>query len=112
MATEGFLGFYIETRDYDATAAFWTALGYENVFTTDHSSGQFTHPAGGPYLFINEVPTGELMTHPILKVADHTKFAPKGIVNVTSAFEASHWGTMEAIAKDPDGRDIALSCPQ
>jgi peptide chain release factor 1 len=59
----------------------WTALGYENVFTTDHNSGQFTHPAGGPYLFVNELPTGELTTHPILKVADHTKFAPNGNVN-------------------------------
>lgn len=105
------MGFYIETRDYAATGAFWKALGYENVFTTDHNSGQFTHPAGGPYLFINEVAEGELATHPILKVADHANFAPKG-VQVSRPFEASHWGTMEAIARDPDGREIALSAPQ
>ncbi len=27
MSTEGFLGFYTETRNYGATAAFWKSLG-------------------------------------------------------------------------------------
>ena len=62
MATEGFEGFYVETRNYGATAAFWASLGFKNVFETDHGSGQWLHPAGGPYVFINEQHDADLET--------------------------------------------------
>ena len=77
VATDGIVGFYMETTNFGATAAFWTSLGYNKEFETDHSSGQFTHPNGGPYLFIAERPGPELETHPILWVADSTSFAPE-----------------------------------
>ena len=59
MATEGFEGFYVETRNYGATAAFWSSLGFEKQFETDHGSGQWEHPLGGPYVFINEQLDGD-----------------------------------------------------
>ena len=34
MSTDGFAGFYIETRNYCATAAFWRSMGFELVFET------------------------------------------------------------------------------
>ena len=54
MATEGIQGLHVETRNYGATAAFWASLGFENTFETDHGSGHWVHPAGGPYVFIRE----------------------------------------------------------
>lgn len=113
MATEGFLGYYVETRDYEATAAFWKSLGYVNVFETDHASGQWIHPAGGPYVFIAEHADGELKTHPILSVADSASFAPKAqTLNFDRAFEPQHWGVVEAMILDPDGREVSLQAPQ
>ena len=46
MATDGIEGLYVETRNYGATAAFWSSLGFKSVFETDHSSGHWVHPAG------------------------------------------------------------------
>ena len=113
MPTEGFLGYYVETRDYAATAAFWKSLGYENVFETDHESGQWIHPAGGPYVFIAEQHDRDLTTHPILKVLDSAEFAPKAtMLNFDRAFEAQHWGVVEAMILDPDGREVSLQAPQ
>lgn len=60
MATDGFAGSYIETRNYGATAAFWKSLGFQSMFETDHGSGQWVHPSGGPYVFIAETHEGEL----------------------------------------------------
>lgn len=76
MATEGFVGYYVETRNYGATAAFWASMGFKNVFETDHRSGQWQHPAGGPYVFINEQQENDLGTHPVLRVADSTAIEP------------------------------------
>lgn len=111
MATDGFEGFYVETRNYGATAAFWASLGFENQFETDHGSGQWQHPTGGPYVFINEQQEGELGTHPILRVADSTTFAPSRKADFAQPFEPRHWGVVEAVIRDPDGRAISLQAP-
>lgn len=110
MATQGFQGFYVETRSYTSTAAFWAALGFEEVFATDHGSGQWVHPSGGPYVFIAEQHDGELTTHPILSVADSTAFPTDGL-HVARPFEPQHWGVTEAMLHDPDGRDVSLQAP-
>ena len=41
MATDGFVGFYIETRNYGSTASFWRSLGFQNQFEpiTDQANG-------------------------------------------------------------------------
>lgn len=111
MATEGFQGFYVETRNYGATAAHWASLGFTNVFETDHGSGQWEHPAGGPYVFTNEQHVGELELHPILKVADANEFRPDRTPDFVQQFTPTHWGVVEAILRDPDGRNVSLQAP-
>lgn len=111
MATEGFEGFYVETRNYGATAAFWASLGFDNVFETDHGSGQWRHAAGGPYVFINEQHDRELETHPILRVADATAFRPRRPPEFAEPFTPQHWGVVEALVRDPDGRNVSLQAP-
>lgn len=111
MTTEGFEGFYVETRNYGATAAFWGSLGFKSVFETGHGSGQFEHPAGGPYVFINEQLGAELEMHPILRVADSTAFAPERPVDFAQRFTLEHWGVVEALIRDPDGRQVSLQAP-
>ena len=110
MATDGIVGFYMETTNFGATAAFWVSLGYKKEFETDHSSGQFTHPNGGPYLFIAERPGPELETHPILWVADSTSFDP-GARGVREAVHARALGVVEATVLDPDARAVSLQAP-
>jgi hypothetical protein len=111
VATEGFEGLYVETRNYGATAAFWSSLGFESAFETGHGSGQWVHPAGGPYVFINEQHEAELSTHPILAVADAAAFAPRRPVEFVRPFTAEHWGVLEALISDPDGRPVSLQAP-
>jgi hypothetical protein len=113
MSTEGMLGLYVETRSYAATASFWSSLGYANVFETDHGSGQWRHPSGGPYVFIAERPdpSVELTTHPILGVGDATAFHPAPEPPYLRRFEPQHWGVVEALVADPDGRPVSLQAP-
>lgn len=116
MSTEGIIGLYIETHDYAASAALWAALGFEAVFETDHASGQWVHPAGGPYVFIAEQPTGSaLTTHPILGVADAEAFvaatADEAAVRYLRPFTPQHWGVTEALLGHPDGREVSLQAP-
>jgi hypothetical protein len=111
VATEGFEGFYVEPRNYGATAAFWTSLGFKNTFETDHGSGQWEHPIGGPYVFINEQHDRELETYPILRVADSTVFAPDRAADFAQPFTPQHWGVVEALVRDPDGRNVSLQAP-
>lgn len=112
MATEGFQCFYMETRDYSATAAFWASMGFEVVFETDHNSGQWAHPGGGPYVFVNQQNDDRVLeTHPILGVADSTGFVPDLKPEFARQFTPQHWAVTEAIIRDPDGRDVSLQAP-
>jgi hypothetical protein len=111
VATEGFIGFYIQTRNYGATAAFWHSLGFEKTFETDHGSGQWQHPTGGPYVFIDEQQDQDLETHPILGVHDAAAFAPQRLPDFAKPFTAEHWGMLEAVIRDPDGRPVSLQAP-
>jgi len=111
VATEGFVGLYVETRNYGATGAFWSSLGFTQAFETGHGSGQWEHPAGGPYVFINERHDAELRTYPILGVADANAFAPDRPADYAEPFTPQHWGKMEALVRDPDDRLVALQAP-
>lgn len=108
MTTEGIIGLYIETRNYGATAAFWNALGYAPDFETDHNSGQWRHPSGGPYLFIAERADGELALQPVVAVNDSTTFTPPRADLVVRDFEPQHWGVVEALLRDPDGGTVSV----
>ena len=111
MATNGFEGLYVATRNYGASAAFWSSLGFDKVFETGHGSGQWQHPAGGPYVFINEELEGEPEMRPILSVADASAFEPTRTPDFAQPFVAQHWGVMEAVIRDPDGRHVHLQAP-
>jgi hypothetical protein len=111
VATEGCIGIYIQTRNYGATAAFWKSLGYESAFETDHGSGQWQHPGGGPYLFIDEQPTDALAMHLILGVKDAAAFSPDRPADFAKPFTPEHWGMLEAVVLDPDGRHVSLQAP-
>jgi hypothetical protein len=111
MATEGIQGFYIGTRNYGATAALWSSLGFKNIVETDHGSGRWEHPSGGPYVWISETHEQELAVGPILRVADSTTFAPERAPQFAQPFTPQHWGVMEALIVDPDGRNISLEAP-
>jgi len=111
MATEGIEGFVVHTRNYGATASFWASLGFKNVFETDHGSGTWEHPAGGPFVFIQEQHDTELHWTPILKVADSSSFAPERPMTFEESFHPEHWGVMAAVIVDPDGRRVGLQAP-
>jgi hypothetical protein len=111
VATDGFVGFYVETRNYGATAAFWASLGFRNAFETGHGSGQWEHPTGGPYVFIAEQQDAPLETHPIVWVSDSQSFAPDRAPDFAKPFTAEHWGVVEALVRDPDGRSVSLQGP-
>ena len=112
MATEGMIGLYLETRSYTQASAFWEALGYRSVFDTDHGSGQWVHPSGGPYVFLAEQHDREVLEwHPILGVADAGAFEAGASVEVVRPFEPQHWGVTEAMVRDPDGRGVSLQAP-
>ena len=111
MATNGFVGFYVDTRNYGATAAFWASLGFRSTFETGHGSGQWEHPAGGPYVFINEQQDAPLETHPVLWVNDSESFAPDRAPDYEMPFTPQHWGMMQALVRDPDGRSVSLQAP-
>jgi hypothetical protein len=108
MATEGIEGLVVETRNYGATAAFWASLGFENTFESEDGSGQWVHPGGGPYVLIVERHDAEPEFHPVLRVADAAGFAPGRDLEFVQPFTAQHWGVLQALARDPDGRTVSL----
>ena len=111
MASEGIQGLNVETRNYGATAAFWASLGYKSTFETGHGSGQWVHPAGGPYVFIREQHDRDLVIRPVVRVPDAAAFAPGREPDFAQVFTARHWGVAEALIRDPDGRTVILEAP-
>jgi len=60
---------------YGATGAFWSSLGYENTFETDHGSG-FNGSTRRRSVCLHRRAAGEpLETHPIIGVSDSLSFA-------------------------------------
>ena len=112
MASNGIAGLIIETHNWGKTVAFWTGLGYEVDFETDHNSGQLSHPAGGPWLFVAEVPadhTPELQ--PIVHIDDARAFEPPAAGRVDRPFVEQHWDVQEMLLLDPDERHVSVQAP-
>lgn len=108
-ATKGIEGLLIETHNWGKTVAFWKSLGYELEFETDHRSGRLRHPAGGPWLFIAERPPEHaLQIVPGLTVESAEAFAPPTSGTVKRPFVKEHWGALQMLLGDPDGREIAI----
>jgi hypothetical protein len=112
VSTRGVEGIYIETTNWGATVAMWQALGYVLEFETDHHSGQLRHPSGGPYLFVAERgDASALEQHVILGVDDSAAFVAPSSAALAQGFEPRHWGVVEALLRDPDGRHVSLQAP-
>lgn len=112
MTTRGIKGILIETHDWGKTVAFWTALGYVLEFETDHHSGQLRHPSGGPYLFVAERAEGTpLKLQVSLGVDDPRQFTPPPSGRVVHEFEVQHWGDLQMMLADPDGRELSVNAP-
>jgi hypothetical protein len=47
----------------------------------------------------------------VLRVADSTAFAPERTPDFAVPFTPQHWGVVEALIRDPDGRQISLQAP-
>jgi hypothetical protein len=112
MTNRGIEGILIETHNWGKSVAFWKALGFEMEFETDHHSGQLRHPGGGPYIFIAERPEGhELQVVLGLGVEDARAFTPPSSGTVTQPFAPQHWGVLQMLLADPDGRVVGVEAP-
>lgn len=111
MTTAGIEAVYLETHNWGKSVKFFTSLGYELEFATDHNSG-LLRSAQGPYLFVAEVPAGEPTgMQAVLKVPAEDSVPADAIVEVVSPFEDTHFGTREMTVRDPDGRHWILQAP-
>jgi hypothetical protein len=112
MTTKGIDTILIETHNWGKSVAFWKSLGYEIEFETDHHSGRLRHPAGGPSLFIAERPAGHaLQVVPGLSVENAARFEPPTSGKVQKPFTEEHWGVLQMLVLDPDGREVAIEAP-
>lgn len=109
MTTKGIEGLLIETHNWGKTVAFWKSLGYELEFETDHHSGRLRHPAGGPWLFIAERPPEHVLTIvPGLTVESAEAFTAPVSGSIKRPFVQEHWGAMQMLLADPDGREVSI----
>ncbi len=112
MTTKGIDVLLLETHNFGKSVAFWKGLGYELDFETDHHSGQLRHPSGGPRLFIAERPPEHVLKIvPGLSVESPAAFVPPTSGTVQRPFIEEHWGAMQMLLADPDGREVAIEGP-
>jgi hypothetical protein len=112
MQTDGIEGLFIETHNWGKTVAFWQGLGYALEFETGENWGRLLHPRGGPYLFVAERPSDQvLQVAPVIAVAEAARFTPPRAGAVVRPFEAQHWQVLEMLLADPDGRQLSVQAP-
>jgi hypothetical protein len=112
METEGIDGLLVETHNWGKTVAFWQGLGFKLEFETDHHSGRLRHPRGGLYIFVAErPPEHKLQVMLGLRVESATDFKPPASGTVTQPFTKTHWGTLQMLLADPDGRALGIEAP-
>ena len=106
MAATGIHHVYLETHSFGKTAKFWQALGF--VLDEDRgTSGLLRPPAGGPYVYVAEVPASQTPRTELYLNADD-EAVPGRPVEVTAPWADTHWGTREMAIRDPDGRTLKL----
>jgi methyltransferase (TIGR00027 family) len=109
MTTQGIDAVLVETHNFGKTVAFWKSLGYELELETDHQSGRLVHPAGGPYIFVAERPPQQALQVVLgVSVPSAQGFRPPTSGTVTQPFEPQHWGALQMLVADPDGRAVAI----
>ncbi len=107
--SKGIEGFFVETHSWKKTVSFWKGLGYELVFQTSHHTGELRHPEGGPYVFVAERPAHQaLQMYPVILTETAARFSPPATGSVARAFRKVHWGVLEMLLHDPDGRMLSV----
>lgn len=109
--TTGISAIFLETHNWGRAAKFFTALGFELDFETDHHSGQF-RAADGPAVFVAEAPEDQPTgTRLVLGVPDAASYHPDPVLEVEQPFVDTHYGTREMVVRDPDGRSWTIQAP-
>lgn len=112
MTTKGIEGVLVETHNWGKAVAFWKSLGYVLELETDHNSGRLVHPAGGPWIFVAERPPQQELKIVLGFNTESAKgFEPPTSGKVQQPFEKTHWGTLQMLLADPDGRDVSVEAP-
>ena len=109
MAVERIDYLYLETTNWGNAVKFWQALGFQLVLDLGHS-GRLEPPAGGPGIFLQEVPEGRPLRVQIFLRGPEAP-APGSPVRVVTAWHDSHWGTRLLELADPDGRTVVVQAP-
>lgn len=110
MTTTGIGHLYVETHDWDRTAAFWRSLGFTLEFETDHHSGSFVAP-NGTRLFVAEQSPQDPVGMDVYLEVPAGGAVPQGDVEVVFDWTPTHWGTQVMTVRDPDGRLLRLEAP-
>jgi len=98
---------FLGTHNWGKTVKYWQQLGYE-VDVDLGTSGRMVNAAGGPALFITEMPEGHELSTQIAIRTDEEGWKPEPPVAVDKDWHDSHWGTKIMMIKDPDGRDMLV----
>ena len=104
-APNGIHHVYVETHNWAKSVAFWQALGF-TLEEDRGTSGLLRPKAGGPYVYLAEVPASRTPALELYLSSDGT--APGRPVEVVAPFADTHWGTREMVVRDPDGRTVKL----
>jgi len=100
---------YTETRDWEASAAFWEGLGFSFVSrwgSDGHRAGRLE--AGDAAIVLAEIPDGTPQSSVFFDLVDADGFTPGAAVTVSTPLEPTHWDTRWMRVTDPDGRVHAL----
>jgi len=110
MAIEGIDHIYAETRQWDASVAFWEGLGFgfaQQWGSEGHRAGRLTASAAS--VTLAEVgPEDEPAFSVFFTLSDANAFTPGPGVPVSTPLEETHWGTRWIRVTDPEGRIHAL----
>jgi hypothetical protein len=98
---------FLETHDWGAAVKYWQQIGYE-VDLDLGQSGRLVNAAGGPALFITEMPKDHPLSTQIAIRTDQEGWHPEAPAKVTKDWHDSHWGTRIMTIQDPDGREMLV----
>ena len=111
MTTKGIETVLIETQNWGKSVAFWKSLGYEIEFETDHHSGQLRHPQAGRPLHRRTSARAAASHGSGLKRRRSAAFVPPASGTVKRPFTKEHWGVLQMLIGDPDGREVSIEAP-
>ena len=97
---------YLETRDLEASRAFWEALDFELELDLGHAC-RLRHPDGGAVHLEAVAEEDDLAVQLYLK---GSRTVPNRVVaeHVARDWQESHWGSHLLELRDPDGRTVIV----